>query len=1108
MLRSHSRDWWSPALTLAERARATRHHPRRVNADTGAPVSSSSDTPPSNRLERWRRQRPFDRPEMLARRLQLDALTEPEFATLLAERVDRIALSSEPPGWVADVEHAQALANAASAESPVERHDALDTIGLELARAFVEPFVSAGLSRLFARARRIRAHHPDAPFDPERATRLFEPMLWHQFVNRSMKVAILELNVARVQGLLVGETPQARYAHFARLLRTTELRQRLLEEYPVLARLLVTAAHYWEEFAVEFLEHLASDAARLSKELGNGEPLGLLAQLQGGAGDVHRHGRSVVIVAFSSGTRIVYKPRCLAVDVHFEHLIAWANDHGQSPPLRAIRTVSYDTHGWAEYAAQTPCVTDDEVARFYERFGSYLALLHALEATDFHYENVIASGEHPMLIDLEALLHPRLTLAPRLDDPEWLGWSALQHSVLRAGVLPFRAFGNEESSGIDMSAVGGGGVQRTPNRLPVLVDAGTDEMRLVREFVDLPASNNRPTLGGQPADPTRHVDHIMGGFTSTYGLLMRHRRELLADDGPVRRFANAPIRVVLRPTRQYALILAESYHPDVLRDALDRDRLLDRLWVGVPSRRELESVVGYEHADLTAGDVPLFTSRPDSRDLCTTHGARVADYFEQSGLDAAIARIESLSDDDLLQQQWVVRASLAALLPARHSVGPFIGVHDHRVVPPNVPARPPSSEACIDAAQLVAKRLANLALRQNGRTSWLGLTLVRERDWVIQPVGSDLYGGTLGIAFFLAYLADIAGNRAHEQLARDVVGQIVPRLRLLVEGDQHDSALTPGSIGAFGSLGGAIYAFSHLGALWRDHALLDVADAVAARVRDEAAVDRQLDIIGGVAGLTFALAALHRARPGGPALDVMRVCADRLLDSAQQTDGGLAWTTMLASTQPLTGLSHGASGMASALFVAAAHLNDARYSAAALDALRYERGTFDANRQNWPDYRVFDGVPPSDAPPMMWSWCHGAPGIGLARLIALAHVDAAELSSELDVAIASTLHLGFGTNDSLCHGDLGNLELLVRARERCVSGSGEPRIAIESSRVVERAARGEWRCGIPGGVETPGLMMGLAGIGYGLLRLGATDHVPSLLSLEAARREPLARRES
>jgi hypothetical protein len=36
-------------------------------------------------------------------------------------------------------------------------------------------------------------------------------------------------------------------------------------------------------------------------------------------------------------------------------------------------------------------------------------------------------------------------------------------------------------------------------------------------------------------------------------------------------------------------------------------------------------------------------------------------------------------------------------------------------------------------------------------------------------------------------------------------------------------------------------------------------------------------------------------------------------------------------------------------------------------------------------------------------------------------------------------------------------------------------------------------------------MMGLAGIGYGLLRIGATQQVPSLLSLEAPRGNPLAR---
>jgi lantibiotic modifying enzyme len=41
-----------------------------------------------------------------------------------------------------------------------------------------------------------------------------------------------------------------------------------------------------------------------------------------------------------------------------------------------------------------------------------------------------------------------------------------------------------------------------------------------------------------------------------------------------------------------------------------------------------------------------------------------------------------------------------------------------------------------------------------------------------------------------------------------------------------------------------------------------------------------------------------------------------------------------------------------------------------------------------------------------------------------------------------------------------------------------------------------WRCGVPLHVETPGLMMGLAGIGDGLLRV-AEPRLPSILMLQA-----------
>ena len=54
--------------------------------------------------------------------------------------------------------------------------------------------------------------------------------------------------------------------------------------------------------------------------------------------------------------------------------------------------------------------------------------------------------------------------------------------------------------------------------------------------------------------------------------------------------------------------------------------------------------------------------------------------------------------------------------------------------------------------------------------------------------------------------------------------------------------------------------------------------------------------------------------------------------------------------------------------------------------------------------------------------------------------------------------------------------------------------------VLESLERDGWLCGVPEGVETPGLMTGLAGIGYGLLRLADPGRVPSVLAFEGPRR--------
>ena len=107
------------------------------------------------------------------------------------------------------------------------------------------------------------------------------------------------------------------------------------------------------------------------------------------------------------------------------------------------------------------------------------------------------------------------------------------------------------------------------------------------------------------------------------------------------------------------------------------------------------------------------------------------------------------------------------------------------------------------------------------------------------------------------------------------------------------------------------------------------------------------------------------------------------------------------------------------------------------------------------------------------------------------------MRSEIDTAVQTTMQEGFGNNHSLCHGDLGNIELLLQAGLHLNDSYWQQQVTRFSSIIVSSIEQKGWLCGVPLAVETPGLMTGLAGIGYQLMRLAQPNLVPSVLLLEA-----------
>ncbi|MDX1416319.1 MAG: type 2 lanthipeptide synthetase LanM family protein [Candidatus Promineifilaceae bacterium] len=1070
---------WCRALTLDERAVLLDGH-------IDSSVNGYDQEMATKRLRRWQAQPQFEDVTILEQRLKGSGIDPRRLRQVLGTADEELyPFLKQKPSWLA----ALAQAYARPAQTYVNLEPGAEELGfLEI----VQPLVDQACDRLFEGVEAIITQRPYFPFEPQAVEDILLNNLPDPLLLRLSRTMVLELNVARLQGHLSGATPAERFVSFVERLRKTENSLAILAEYPVLARQLVLCIDQWLEVGLEFLDRLAADWHEICYQFGLEEEPGPLRELIGGAGDTHRGGRSVMIARFESGFRVVYKPKSMAVDNHFQELLSWLNERGCQPPLRTMTILDRGEYGWVEYVEYEACQSQAEVGCFYQRLGVYLALLYAINASDFHLENLISCGPHPMLIDLETLFNPEFE---RFDEGEASDMAAgsMLRSVLAVGMLPQRLWSADGYGGIDISGLGGEEGQMSPDRIPRPAAAGTDEMRFERERVALEGESNRPRLNGAEASVLDYESQLLGGFRAMYQLLFDHRDALLAEDGPIARFTVDETRVLLRPTRTYDQLLFESFHPDTLRDALDRGLLLDRLWLVVRQRDYMAQAVGAEVADLLRGDIPVFTTHPSSHQLLTASGTPISGILIESGMNIARQRIEQLSAKDMQRQEWFIRSSLATLTPYEYGA-------EFQPLPPDPLQASVISTSyremglsnsgrspLLAGARQFAEHLKDTAVLGSDDVSWLGLELLADESWDISPAGMDLYNGIPGIGLFLAYAGELLDDAQFTDLARRAVTAMQQHIELF-------AAELPG-VGAFEGWGGILYVLTHLGALWQDESLLEQAEDLTEIIGRFVTDDEDYSISSGAAGAVVCLLALNACRPQSKALDTAAACGDHLLSSARKRAGGLCWATARYGGQDLAGFAHGAGGIAWALQELAAVTRNKNYSTTALQALAYERTHFSAAAQNWPDLRQNDPAAAAEPPRYPAAYCFGAAGAGLSRLAINRHLADEQLANEIETALMTTLNEGFGRSHCLCHGDLGNLELLLQAAQAGYKPQLDPEIERLKRMVIDGINRRGWQSGGPGGVEMPGLMLGSAGMGYQLLRLAAPDRMPSILLL-------------
>lgn len=1066
---------WPAALNLHERLallRRNQHLLPQVDRELA-----------ERRFKRWQAEKVFaENTSLLSERLA-DGVTEAELRSLLGLPVSDLSNAHQAPEWAAKLTEGCANQTAWEEITPIiaESPDLGKSAGFLRAAA---GFLGQALKKFRAGLARVCDTADELPFNQKS----IEPILFQAalarvlgFLNRTL---VLELNVARVQEQLAGETPEQRFESFIGRLGQPEVVSALWEEYPVLARQIVVALDQWAETSLEFLERLVCDWKEIRSSFFPAAGPGVIVKLKS-TGDRHQGGRSVHIAEFSNGGKLVYKPRPLQLDQHFQELLGWINAQGPEHQFRLLKLLPRNGYGWIKYVDSLACESEEEIKQFYWRQGGLLALLYALHATDFHFENLIACGAFPVLVDLETLLQPRLHTPPEQD----AGFAAqleIMSSVFRTGLLPFRfAVNEEQQEGAEISGLGGAAGQMTP--YPVLASeaAATDTMRFIRRRIEIPSQRNRPRLRDREISALHYSEDIIEGFVWIYRLLENHRAELLSPGGPFACFAHDQVRCILRPTSAYSTLLTESYHPNLLRDGLDHDRFFDNLWADTEFNVLLKRVIEQEREDLWTGDIPVFTTFPDSERLLDSRNRVVEGHRHEPSFPLMQRRLRELGTQDLNRQVWFIRAAMTAL-----SIEESVQIAS--TAPSSFSEEPAGTQDLLAVAIAIGDHLRESAIlggQDQDEVAWIGLDMVKEPFWELNVTGPGLYGGLSGIGLFLAYLADVSGEERFLTLARRITTTLVRGLRAPA-----DPTKIP--IGAFSGTGGIIYFLSHCSVLWNDQELLAKVEELALSLAPAITNDKSYDVVGGAAGLIPVLLNLNHLHHSDQMRELAVRCGDDLVRNAVACSNGVGWNT-IANSPPLTGFAHGAAGIAWALARLATASRQRKFLETAAAALHYERSLFSPEHNNWPDLRDF--VQKSSGESYAGAWCHGAPGIGLGRIAMLDDYQDSAIHEEISVAIQGAYSRRFSGSHCLCHGGLGNFETVLQAERKLREPWLKDAICKYRAEILASLREHGWRCGVPLGVDTPGLMVGTAGIGYGLLRLAHPQRIPSVQILAPPR---------
>jgi type 2 lantibiotic biosynthesis protein LanM len=788
-------------------------------------------------------------------------------------------------------------------------------------------------------------------------------------------------------------------------------------------------------------------------------------QIELGAGDYHRGGKGVTIIQYSKD-KLVYKPRNLSLDKHFYQILSRLGKLcGYS--FYCPKIVLSGNYGWEEYIDYEECHSIDEVRGYYSRLGFLLCVLYSLEGTDIHYENIICKGQFPVIIDLEAICCPYNPI----DGAE--ANQGLYQSILRCGIIPSEL--SLDGAETDISGMADVDSVKSPFSFDYYDVDSLGNVYKKEEYGQIKKGKNVPILRNHTVYYSDYAKDFIRGFSSAYRCILNNREEYLSLINTV---DGDEVRVLFRNTVAYSYILQQTNMLRCLQDSLVYKKLIvSSLTSTIKEYKVLQRIVPYEIEDVIDGDIPYFSTYTNSLSLWHNDSTdeELESFFDDTGIETIRRKIKRFSNDDLENQLWIIKTILSKeqylnSCTIRASSGLTFNMR-----------RDLGLRTIADEAYCFIKDSLHIT-RQYAHGLMLQPISIDSTTYRFFEASYDLFYGISGVILFLTAYGILFDCDEALHIANKAYKYLGSHINICKQSIK--------TTGLYTGWGAVILLNNRLFEMLGDESYLINNKRILSSINLSNLIDRDnyYGLIKGNAGLIVALCDYYRICGDNEVKKHALYAGNKLLSKSIEINNGIGWR--VSSKQPLSGLSHGASGFALA-FLRLYLTIDKSYGEVVEKIIEYEDSLFLEERNNWVDVRDYI-IKTKGNGFCSTAWAHGAGGIGLLRLELLKNgIDITRSKKRLDSAIATTIKYGFTDNLDLSYGSFGNIELLHEASQ----SFSDPELCTwydnAISSILKKYANGDYTLGAP--FKTIGMMTGFTGIAYESLRLLSPKKVKTIL---------------